>query len=139
MADIFTKEKRSEIMSKIRAKNTSPELLVRRFLFSQGYRFRLHDKKLPGTPDITLPRYHLVIMVNGCFWHGHKNCSNFRLPKSRVLFWKDKIEKNVTRDEAVKRKLRKLGWRVLIVWECQLNPEKSDKTLAKLLLSVNKK
>jgi DNA mismatch endonuclease (patch repair protein) len=78
-------------------------------------------------------------MVNGCFWHGHKNCSNFRLPKSRVLFWKDKIEKNVTRDEAVKRKLRKLGWRVLIVWECQLNPEKSDKTLAKLLLSVNKK
>ena len=139
MADIFTKEKRSEVMSKIRGKNTSPELLVRKCLFAAGYRFRLHDKKLPGSPDISLPRHQLVIMVDGCFWHGHKRCKYFRLPKSRVSFWKDKIDKNRKRDQATKRKLKRLGWRVLTVWECQLKPDKLEKTIQKILSSVDKK
>lgn len=139
MADVFTKEKRSEVMSKIRGKNTTPELMVRKFLFAAGYRFRIHDKRLPGSPDISLPRHQLVIMVDGCFWHGHKRCKYFRLPKSRVSFWKEKIEKNRKRDQATKRKLRRQGWRVLTIWECQLKPDKLDKTIQKILSSVDKK
>ena len=134
MADIFTKKKRSEIMSKIRGMNTSPEILVRKFLFANGYRFRIHDKRLPGSPDISLPSYQLVIMVHGCFWHGHKRCGQFRLPKTRVSFWQAKIEKNRKRDESVKRKLKYEGWRVIIAWECQLKPAKLEKLWKKLLL-----
>ncbi|MBY6193298.1 very short patch repair endonuclease [Marinobacter hydrocarbonoclasticus] len=117
--DIVSKQKRSEMMSKIGAKNTKPELIVRQTLHSQGYRFRLHVTKLPGKPDITLRKHNTVIFVHGCFWHGH-NCPLFRLPKSRTEFWRSKIEANQARDEKNIKLLRSKGWRVLIIWECAL-------------------
>lgn len=107
-------------MSHIKSINTSPELMVRRYLHAQGLRFRLHVKDLPGKPDIVLSKYHTVIFVHGCFWHGHEGCKYFRYPKSRLEYWKPKIEKNILRDAKVLETLRGMGWTVLIVWECQL-------------------
>jgi len=125
--DNVSKEKRSEIMSKIRSKNTTPEIKVRKLLHSMGYRFRLHRKDLPGKPDIVLPKYKTVIFVHGCFWHGHEasECKLSRLPKSKVDFWEMKISLNKKRDINIQRKLSELGWHFFIVWECQtLNNEK---------------
>ncbi|SIO36488.1 very short patch repair endonuclease [Halodesulfovibrio marinisediminis] len=118
--DIVSKEKRSEMMSKIRGKNTKPELVVRSLLHSMGYRFRLHRKDLPGTPDIVLPKYKTVIFVNGCFWHGHKGCPIYKPPKSNVQYWEEKIAKNKERDRINTLLLQKLGWKVLEIWECEL-------------------
>lgn len=118
MADVFTKEHRSEIMSRIRSKDTKPERVVRLMLHAMGYRFRIHRKDLPGNPDIVLPKYRTVVFVHGCFWHGH-TCPRGKRPDSQQEFWDDKIDKNMRRDRQAVRKLRAQGWHVLTVWECQ--------------------
>ena len=120
MADVHTKKQRSYNMSRIRSKNTKPELIVRSFLHKQGYRFRLHDNKLPGKPDIVLKKYKTVIFVHGCFWHGHKNCKLFVVPKTRTDWWLEKINRNTERDKKAKRQLKKLGWKVVMVCECRV-------------------
>jgi DNA mismatch endonuclease (patch repair protein) len=107
-------------MSGIRGKNTKPEIVVRRFLHRAGLRFRLHVRDLPGRPDIVLPRYGVAIQVHGCFWHAHSNCRFAAVPKTNAAFWRDKIAANVVRDKSTSRALRRLGWRVLVIWECQL-------------------
>lgn len=119
MTDIVTPEKRSQMMSGIRGKNTKPELIIRKGLHALGFRYRLHDSKLPGRPDLVFPMYHAVILVNGCFWHGH-GCYLFKWPKSRQEFWKEKINGNMERDQRNIVALKKAGWRVLIIWECAL-------------------
>lgn len=119
MADKLTIEQRSALMSRIRSKNTKPEIAVRQFLHSRGFRFRLHDKKLPGTPDIVLPKYRTVVFVNGCLWHGHFWCRRFKMPKSRPEYWRPKIRMNKKRDRAKKNELRRTGWKVITVWECE--------------------
>ena len=119
MVDVFSKNKRSEIMSLIKSKNTRPEKAVRSHLHKQGYRFVLHDKRLPGKPDIVLPRYKTVVEVNGCFWHGH-NCKLSSKPSSNRKFWKEKICNNKRRQKNNFQKLRRLGWKVIVVWECQI-------------------
>lgn len=120
MADTMTPEQRHRCMAAIKGKDTKPELIVRKYLFSRGLRFRIQVRKLPGRPDIVLPRYRTVIFVNGCFWHGHEGCGYYRLPKSNVEFWKEKIERNKSRDARNEAELRTLGWRVLRVWECDI-------------------
>jgi len=117
--DIVTPEKRSEMMSRIRGQNTKPELLVRSLLHQSGYRFRLHRSDLPGKPDIVLPKYNLVIFVNGCFWHRHPDCSKAYTPKSRVEYWKARFEENVERDRRNIIQLQNLGWIVITIWECE--------------------
>ena len=133
MADVFSKSKRSEIMSRIRGKDTGPEMVIRKALFANGFRYRLHVKNLPGKPDIVLPKYNAVVIVDGCFWHGHKNCKFFRMPKSRISFWRKKIDANRARDVKNRRKLRRLGWNVIQVWECQLSARKYEKTFQRIL------
>ncbi|MDX8465744.1 very short patch repair endonuclease [Mesorhizobium sp. VK23B] len=117
MADIISKENRSLLMASVGQKHTKPEVVVRRELHALGFRFRLHDSKLPGRPDILFPRYHSVIMVHGCFWHGH-GCRRRPLPESNAAYWRQKIERNMARDAAVLSALETLGWRSLVVWEC---------------------
>ena len=119
--DILTKEKRSWNMSRIRFKNTKPELVVRSTLHRMGYRFRLHVKKLPGHPDIVLQKRRAVIFVHGCFWHRHPGCKYAYMPKSRQEFWAEKFKENVVRHEKVTEELRGLGWKVLVVWECEIS------------------
>lgn len=116
--DVVSPKMRSEMMSGIRGKNTKPELLVRSLLFKAGYRFRLHRKDLPGTPDIVMPGRRIVIFIHGCFWHRHRDCSLARLPKSNAEFWKTKLSGNERRDQAKYCQLADLGWRVLVIWEC---------------------
>ncbi len=120
MTDIKTPEQRSRNMAAIKGKDTKPEMIVRKYLFSRGLRFRVQVRKLPGNPDIVLPKYKTVIFVNGCFWHGHEGCRYFRLPKSNVEFWEEKIERNVARDFRNEAELKALGWRVIRVWECEI-------------------
>lgn len=120
MTDVFSKSKRSEVMSRIKGQNTKPELVVRSLLHRLGYRFRLHRTTLPGKPDIVLPRFKTVIFVHGCFWHRHKDCRFAYTPKSRTDFWLKKLESNVIRDIQVKSDLEILGWRVITIWECEL-------------------
>lgn len=120
MVDIVSPAKRSIMMSGIHGKNTKPEIIVRKLLFSAGYRYRLYRKDLPGTPDIVLPKYRCAIFVNGCFWHGHDNCPLFRLPKSNTDFWRTKIGGNISRDHEKYNSLLVNGWRIVIVWECAL-------------------
>lgn len=117
MVDVHDRESRSRNMAAVKAKNTRPELLLRRELFRLGFRYRIHYASLPGTPDIVLPKYHAVIQVHGCFWHGH-GCELFQWPASREDFWRTKITGNVVRDQRSDRELRTAGWRVLTVWEC---------------------
>lgn len=120
MADIITREARSRNMGRIRSRNTTPELLVRSFLHKVGFRYRLHDSKLPGKPDVVLPQYKTVIEVRGCFWHRHAGCQFAYFPKSNRRFWKVKFLDNVKRDARNTKALRKTGWKVIIVWECQI-------------------
>jgi len=120
MTDVHDKVTRSYNMSQIKGKNTKPEILVRKFLFSKGFRYRINDKKLPGKPDIVLPKYKTVIFVNGCFWHGHENCKYFTLPKTRTEWWKEKIEKTKINDFNKQTQLIKKGYKVLIIWECEI-------------------
>ena len=107
-------------MSRVRGKNTKPELAVRRLLHALGFRFRLHRKDLPGNPDIVLPRHQAVVFVHGCFWHGHEGCSRSKRPTTNTVFWNEKLARNMQRDRHQLRELRSLGWRVLVVWECQV-------------------
>ena len=120
MSDILTASQRHRCMSSIRGKNTKPEILVRKGLHARGFRFRLHNKKLPGSPDIVLPKYGVAIMVNGCFWHGHKGCRYATKPKSNIEFWETKIARNRHRDEVTTAHLEALGWTVITIWECEL-------------------
>lgn len=120
MADVHDKATRSYNMSRIRNKDTKPEMLVRKFLFANGFRYRLNDKKLPGKPDIVLPKYKTVIFVNGCFWHGHENCKYFKLPATRTEWWKDKIEGNIKNDIKKHALLREAGYKVIVIWECEV-------------------
>ena len=120
MSDTLSQTQRSYNMSRIRGKNTKPEILVRKGLHARGFRFRLHNKKLPGNPDIVLPKYGVAIMVNGCFWHGHKGCRYATKPKTNVEFWEIKIAGNLHRDEVTNAHLEALGWHVITVWECEL-------------------
>jgi len=138
MADIFSKKKRSEIMGLVKGKNTKAELLIRKFLHANGYRFRLHVKELPGKPDIVLPKYKTVIMVHGCFWHQHQNCTKSSLPKTNATWWKEKLLKNITVDEKAERALIKQGWKVLTVWQCELNVKTIEQTFRKLLNQLQK-
>lgn len=121
MTDIFSESKRSDIMRRIRRKDTRPEMVVRHAVHSLGYRYRLHYEKLPGRPDLAFPRHHKVIFVHGCFWHGHKKCRKKKLPVSNVAFWKNKIEKNRIRDKNNIRELALLRWDVLVIWECEIS------------------
>ena len=136
MADNHSKEVRSYNMSRIRSKNTKPEEIVRKYLFSQGFRYRKNDTRLPGKPDIVLPKYKTVIFVNGCFWHKHEGCKYFVWPKSNVEFWKTKILGNVARDAEKHKSLEALGWRVIVIWECELKADVHDETLKKLVEQI---
>lgn len=130
MADVFTKSKRSEVMSRIRGRDTKPERAVRSVLHRLGYRFRLHRTDLPGKPDIVLPRSKIVIFVHGCFWHRHEGCRFAYTPKTRTEFWLKKLESNVAHDHKVQTQLAELDWLVITVWECELRtPEKLTKRL----------
>ena len=136
MSDIFSFQKRSDIMSKIGGKNTKPEILVRKFLFSKGFRYRINVKTLPGKPDIVLPKYKTIIFVNGCFWHGH-NCKKGKLPSSNTDFWKEKISNNKSRDAKNSDLLVKLGWKVIIIWQCEISKiDNRIKILNKLLEDI---
>lgn len=137
MADIFSEVKRSQIMSKISGKETKPEVLVRKLLFAEGFRFRKNDKRLAGKPDVVLPKYRTVIFVNGCFWHGHQECKKAALPNTRRDFWEQKISSNVSRDARIIERLQQDGWRVITVWQCQLkNQQEALETLDKTAVSL---
>ena len=136
MADKFSKETRSRVMSRIRSKDTKPEIIVRSFLFSKGLRFRKNDKRYPGSPDIVLPKYKTVVFVHGCFWHLHEGCKYAVMPKSNVDYWKKKLYGNKERDERNKIELEQLGWKVITVWECHLKNNKLEKTLNELYAQI---
>ena len=125
-------------MSQIKSKNTKPELLVRKFLFSNGFRYTLHDKKLYGKPDIVLPKYKTVIFVHGCFWHGHANCKYFVIPKTKTEWWLNKINRNKEKDIENKEKLKKEKWKIIIIFECELKGHQKDKRLQKLIIELIK-
>jgi len=138
MADVHDKETRSYNMSMIKGKNTKPEIMVRKFLFQNGFRYRINYSKLPGKPDIVLPKYKTVIFINGCFWHGHEGCKYFVIPKTRTDWWLEKINGTIERDKKKMSALESLGWKVLTVWECELKPKKRAKTLENLLVFLRK-
>lgn len=123
---------RSQIMAMIKGKNTKPEILVRKYLFSHKIRYRINDKRLPGTPDIVLPKFKTVIFINGCFWHGHTNCKISHIPKTNTEYWANKIDRNKSRDINNKIILTNLGWNVITIWECQLKKEIRENTLQQL-------
>lgn len=130
MADVHSPETRSFNMSQIKGKNTKPEELVRRYLFSRGFRYRKNVSTLPGKPDIVLPKYKTCIFVNGCFWHKHEGCKYFVWPKNNAEFWKKKITGNVERDLRQQNELRLLGWNVVVIWECELKKDRFNETMA---------
>ena len=138
MSDVHSPEVRSYNMSRIRGKDTKPEEITRKFLFSQGFRYRKNVSTLPGKPDIVLPKYKACIFVNGCFWHKHDGCKYFVWPKSNAEFWKAKIEGNVKRDISNQAELKKMGWRVFVVWECLLHKDIAEKTLGDLAEQLRK-
>lgn len=133
--DIWSKKKRSTVMAKIRSKDTKPEWIVRRYLFSRGYRYRKNVKGLPGTPDIVLRKYGIVIFIHGCFWHGHE--VDGTMPKTNREFWCKKIERNKKRDKRNQETLKQMGWRVMTVWECQLKPAVRQQTLLEIEYHIN--
>lgn len=135
--DKLTKEQRHKCMAAIRSKNTRPEVLVRKFLFSRGFRYRLNHPRLPGHPDVVLRKYRTVIFVNGCFWHGHEGCKYFRLPRTNVEFWASKIERNQKRDKEEQVRLAEMGWHCITIWECQLKPSVREQTLESLIYTLN--
>lgn len=128
MTDVMTPEQRHRCMSHIRGKNTKPEMIVRKYLFAQGFRYRLHVKALPGTPDIVLPKYRTVIFVNGCFWHGH-TCGSYHMPKTNIDYWTNKIEQNKRRDLRERIQLRNAGWHIIQIWECMLRSKEQEQNL----------
>lgn len=133
MADVHTKETRSYNMSQIKGKNTKPEMLVRKFLFSRGFRYLIHDKRLPGKPDIVFPIRKTVIFIHGCFWHGHDGCKYFVIPKTRTEWWLNKIRYNAQNDADNFSKLTKAGWKIITIFECELKKDKLIQTLNQLI------
>ena len=136
MTDVLSKEQRKLCMSHVRGKDTKPELLVRQFLFAQGFRYRLYRKDLPGKPDIVLPKYKTVIFINGCFWHGHTGCKYATIPEANHDFWLAKISGNIERDKSNYAKLFELGWKVIEIWQCELKPKFREQTLKNLLTEL---
>ena len=134
--DVHDKKTRSYNMSCIKGKNTKPEEIVRKTLFAKGFRYRKNDSRLPGTPDIVLPKYKTVIFVNGCFWHGHKECKYYVVPKSNTEFWVNKITSNIKRDVIKATQLQELGWRVITIWECELKKDKREQTLENIINTI---
>ena len=134
--DVLTPEQRHYNMSRIRAKDTKPEVLVRSFLFRRGLRFRKNDRRLPGHPDVVLPKYRTVIFVNGCFWHGHEDCRYAVMPKSNTEFWAGKIRANTERDRREVEELEKEGWKVIVIWECMLKKGLAEQTLKDTYCSI---
>ncbi len=134
--DVFSKSKRSDIMSKVSGKDTKPEILVRKHLFSKGFRYRKNVKNMPGKPDIILPKYKTIIFVHGCFWHGHNDCEAAKLPVSNVDYWTKKISSNIKRDSSNIQQLEKLGWNVIVVWECELKSKAKEKRLEQLVNEI---
>lgn len=137
MADRHTPEQRRFNMQMIKGTNTKPELLLRKSLFAKGFRYRINVKKLPGRPDLVLPKYKTVIFVHGCFWHGHENCRYFVVPKSNTEFWTEKILGNKQRDFKSTVKLKELGWTVITVWECELKKDKIEETIINLIGEID--
>src|ERR1700710_2293127 len=137
MADVHSKEIRSYNMSRIRSKDTKPEMLVRRFLHKNGFRYRLHVKGLPGKPDIVLPKYKTVIFIHGCFWHGHEGCKYYVVPKTRTEWWLNKINSNTANDIKAEQSLKIKGWRVLTLWECDLKKNNIEATLLNLETEIS--
>jgi DNA mismatch endonuclease, patch repair protein len=133
MADVHDKKTRSYNMSQIKGKDTKPEMLVRKFLHANGFRYRLHVKDLPGKPDIVLPKYKTVIFVHGCFWHGHEGCRKSTLPKTRTEWWKNKVIGNINNDAMAINALEKLNWRVITIWSCELNFNDQNRSFESLL------
>lgn len=136
MTDVHDKATRSRNMSRIRSGDTKPEMLVRSYLHGRGLRYSLHNRKLPGKPDLVLSRHKTVIFVNGCFWHGHEGCRYFVIPKTRTAWWLQKIGRNKERDSEAEKKLNALGWKVIVVWECQLKKNERESTLTNIYKEV---
>ena len=139
MADVHSKATRSYNMSRIRSKDTKPEMLVRRFLHKNGFRYRLHVKDLPGKPDIVLPKYKTVIFIHGCFWHGHEGCKYYVVPKTRTEWWLHKIGTNIANDTNAENLLKASGWNVIKIWECELKPANVAETLSNLIIDLHPK
>lgn len=141
MADIYSKEKRSQVMSRVRGRDTKPEKAVRSALHRAGYRFRLHKTDLPGTPDIVLPLYHTVIFVNGCFWHHHPGCRKATIPENNKEFWEKKLARTMERDEQNRSDLQRAGWNIITIWECEISNSfdaTMNRVLNQLMCFVNK-
>lgn len=139
MADVHSPKVRSYNMSQIRGKDTKPEELVRKYIFAQGFRYRKNDSRLPGKPDIVLPKYRTVIFVNGCFWHKHEGCKYFVWPKNNAAFWREKILSNVERDQRNYEQLQQMGWNIIVVWECDLKKEVLSETLSRIIQGIIRK
>jgi len=137
MADVHSKETRSYNMSRIKSKDTKPELLVRKFLHKNGFRYRLHVKDMPGKPDIVLPKYKTVIFIHGCFWHGHEGCRYYVVPKTRTEWWLNKIQGNSANDIKTEMLLKTAGWRIIKLWECELKKTGIEATFSNLLATIN--
>ena len=136
MADNVSSSRRSFIMSRVKSKDTKPEILVRKFLYGMGFRYRLHVKKMPGSPDIVLKKYNSVIFINGCFWHGHAECKRSKPPKSNTEWWTNKIQKNINNDKRAIGLLRDEEWKVIIVWECELVKTRINDTFSNLIAQI---
>ena len=137
MTDIMTPEQRSRCMAAVKGKDTKPEMIVRKYLFSRGLRYRVNNRRLPGSPDIVLKKYKTVVFIDGCFWHGHEGCRYFRIPKSNVDFWRHKIAMNIARDYSNTVDLQLAGWRVIRIWECEIKTKaKQEITLATLYAQI---
>lgn len=138
MSDIHTPQQRHANMAAIRGKDTKPEMVVRRWLWGHGFRYRLNHPRLPGKPDIVLRKYRTCIFVNGCFWHGHEGCRYYTIPKTNTEFWVDKVKRNKERDLKVQHELAAMGWHCITIWECELKPTKREETLKSLAYTLNK-
>lgn len=138
MADVHDKSTRSFNMSRIKSKNTKPEEVVRKYLFSKGLRYLKNDKRYPGHPDIVLPKYKTVIFVHGCFWHRHEGCKYSTMPASNIDFWSKKFRSNVERDRREQQQLKELGWRTIVIWECQLKKATRERNLQHLYYTITK-
>lgn len=137
MSDHLTIEQRHKNMAAVKSKDTKPEMVVRKYLWSRGFRYRVNNPRLPGHPDIVLRKYHTCIFVNGCFWHGHEGCKYFRMPKTNTEFWERKISRNRERDREEQKQLARMGWHCITVWECELKGERREKTLESLEYTLN--
>lgn len=139
MVDVHDKKTRSYNMARIKGRDTKPEILVRKFLHSKGFRYRLNYSKLPGKPDIVLPKYKTAIFINGCFWHGHHNCKYFVVPKTNTDWWLDKINTTKKRDRIIIKQLEELGWKVKVIWECELKTDKRKQVFNDIIVFLKKK